>query len=116
MSFLLDPPLLVAAGATIEASGLPKPAKRALKGATLATFVGVSCALYLEKPWVRWFWRALGARSGRDWMLNSGVFSFRYQDNGWPTHVLAVLMFASYPVYLLLGSRLGARLRERRTS
>ena len=106
MSFLADPPMLVATGAMIERLVDDERVARAAEVAVVAAYVAVSGGLYLEAAWTRPMWRGLGARSGRDWMLNSGVFSFPVDDVGPATHVLAVALFATYPLWLRLGRRL----------
>jgi hypothetical protein len=103
MSFLLDPPLLVATGAAIE-RGLgdrPGPARHASRAA-IAVFVGVSAGLYANAPGLERLWRPLGARSGRDFMLGSGLAHPAEPGHG----VLA--LFALYPAWLALGRRLAA--------
>ena len=112
MSFLIDPPWLYANGRaygqlTREA---PDPRRDAMFVAgTMALFWGVSIALYLDQRWIGWFWRFLPARSGRDWMINSGVTRFDPSAAGSATHALAALIFAvAYPLALLAGWRRGA--------
>ena len=76
MSFLIDPALLYSSGRTYGQLTRSTPhAKRdaAFGAATMALFWGVSIPLYLDQRWTRPIWRACRARSGRDWMLNSGV-------------------------------------------
>ena len=106
MSFLLDPPLLVGAGAAIERVSPDERTARAAELAVTALFVGTSVLLYLNAPPVRWFWRACRATSGRDWMLNSGVFSFEHRHPSAATHVLAAGIFATYPLWPRLGRAL----------
>lgn len=102
MSFLADPPLLYATGYELARRGAPPAAA----GAVLGVFYGVSIPLYLDQRWIRWFWRLLPARSGRDWMLNSGVTRFDPDAAGTGTHVLAALIFAVvYPLALWAGWR-----------
>lgn len=107
MSFLLDPPALVMAGASAERKIHGERARAWVRRATLSSFIGVSTALYLDLPWTRPLWRAVRASSGRDWMLNSGVFRFEHRRPGWGTHLLAVGLFATYPLWYRLGERLG---------
>ena len=112
MSFLVDPPLLVAAAAAIEALGPEDASVRRLAHAGLvATFVGFSVGLYLEARPTSWLWKLVGARSGRDWMLNSRVTDFPYEHPSRRTHVTAALLFLTYPAWAHLGRRLGARHR-----
>ncbi len=109
VSFLADPPLLYATGREIGRRA-PAPARRPLAAATLALFWGVSIPLYLDQRWIGWFWRLLPARSGRDWMLNSGVLRLDPDGAGPPTHAAAALLFAvAYPLALVAGLRRGLR-------
>ena len=102
MSFLIDPPWLVATGAAIEAT-LPEPAATRVERAAVATFVVTSVSLYLNLGWTRWMWELCRAESGRDWMLNSGVFRFDHRRAGPRTHAAAALAFATYPLWPRLG-------------
>ncbi|WP_372789651.1 hypothetical protein [Paraconexibacter sp.] len=99
MSFLLDPPLLVATGAAIERVVPDEAAARTLSTATVATFVGVSTLLYLRAPvpGLSLLYRPFGAADGRDFMLGSGVVSFADREAGPRTHALAAAIFATYP-------------------
>ncbi|MEX2193787.1 MAG: hypothetical protein WD844_00745 [Thermoleophilaceae bacterium] len=109
MSFLIDPPLLYLNG---QAYARAAPGReRELGAATVAVFWVVSGALYLNQAWTRPLWRACRARSGRDWMINSGVLRIDEQRVGAGTHVVALLIFATYPLWLWLGVRRGARAR-----
>ncbi len=109
MSFLIDPPSLYANGRVT--AQLPGRAQRPVAAATLAAFLVTSVSLYANRPWTRWIWGLCRARSGRDWMLNSGVFRFPYGRVGRGTHVVSALLFASYPAFLILGHRHGRRRR-----
>ena len=111
MSFLVDPPLLVASGAIIETVAPDEPTARRLEGAVLATFVVTSVSLYANARWTRWLAKLCRAQSGRDWMLNSGVFHFDHEDAGLPTHVLSAAIFATYPLWIRLGRRVSGWLR-----
>jgi len=113
MSFLIDPALLYAGGRTYAATTPPqeRTAKNDLKVAaqTMACFYAVSVGLYLDRPWTKPIWRACRARSGRDWMVNSGVTRFDASRAGPRTHAAAAAMFATYPLWLWLGMRHGRR-------
>jgi hypothetical protein len=112
MSFLIDPPWLYATGRAYAATA---PEERqgataaALGAATMAVFWGVSVSLYLDRGWTAPIWRACRARSGRDWMLNSGVFRFPHHRVGTGTHAASAAIFATYPAWLWLGHRHGRR-------
>ena len=108
MSFLIDPPWLYATG-RLYGEKAPEPlqgrAAGALGAATMAVFWATSISLYLDRGWTGPIWKACRARSGRDWMLNSGVFSFPYKRVGGSTHAIAAGLFATYPLWLWLGHR-----------
>jgi hypothetical protein len=109
MSFLIDPALLYAGGRTYAATTPPE--ERTLKndlrvGAqTMAFFYAVSVGLYLDHDWTKPIWRPVRAKSGRDWMINSGVTRFDAAEAGPRTHKLAAAIFATYPLWLWLGMR-----------
>jgi hypothetical protein len=105
MSFLLDPPLLAASGAAIERADMaPEQARRARVG-TVAAFVGVSLALYANAPGLGRIWRPFGARSGREFMLGSGLARVDERRMGPARHGAALALFALYPLWLELGAR-----------
>ena len=108
LSFLLDPPLLVAAGAAYQRAPLDERQARAVDRATVATFVGVSTLLYLRAPGLSLIWRPFGCADGRDFMLGSGIKSFAGHRAGPRTHLLAAAIFATYPAWLKLGRRVSA--------
>jgi hypothetical protein len=112
VSFLIDPPWLYATGRAYgRLMPEPTPAARALQAATAGAFLATSISLYLDRPWTRPIWRACRAESGRDWMLNSGVFGFDHRRAGAGTHAVSALLFATYPWWLLLGERTERRRR-----
>lgn len=118
MSFLVDPPLLYANGRTYgrlapERAVGGRPVRVAGAG-LLALFYVVSVALYMNSPRVHWLARMCRAENGRDWMLNSGVLRLDHRSAGPRTHVAAALIFATYPLWLVLGYRHGLRTRRSR--
>lgn len=103
MSFLLDPPLLVAAGAAIE-RGLPdEDTRRKASLGVLAAFVGVSGALYANAPGLGAWWKPFRARNGREFMLTSGLARIDEAQMTRAHHAAALSLFALYPVWLSLG-------------
>jgi hypothetical protein len=115
VSFLLDPPALYVAGETY-ARGAPESAQGRTAGlvgaSVVAAFWAVSVSLWLDLPWVRWMWRATQARSGRDFMVGSGVVSAgRSHGVGACEHALAGLAFLLYPLWYWLGWDHGRRSR-----
>ncbi|MFA5786748.1 MAG: hypothetical protein WDA71_07190 [Actinomycetota bacterium] len=115
MSFLVDPPLLVAAGTAIGRLTEDEATTKKAEAAVLAAFLVVSIPLYLEAGWTRPLWRACRARGGRDWMLNSGLFSFDSDHSSWRTHTISAALFATYPLWLRWGTDLGRRLGGKKT-
>lgn len=112
MSFLLDPPMLVACGAA--STLLPDDrSRRFVRRAVLATFVGTSVGLYLNAPVTRPLWELCRAESGRDWMLNSGITRLEHDAPPLPVHVAAAALFALYPLWYRLGARLAPALDTR---
>jgi hypothetical protein len=78
---------------------------RVMGTATVATFLAVSVALYLDRRWTRPIWRLCGASSGRDWMLNSGLLRLDWRRAGAPTHLVSAAIFATYPYWWWRGLR-----------
>jgi hypothetical protein len=114
VSFLIDPALLAASGALIDRIAPDDQRATQLEAAVITTFVGVSAGLYINAEPTRWIWELCKAESGRDWMLNSGVFDLEHEDVGWRTHAVAIGIFATYPLWLRLGRRVAARRRAGR--
>ena len=111
MSFLIDPALLYAGGRAYDALA-PEEARTpardaAVTAGTMALFWGVSVGLYLDQGWTKPVWKLCRAQSGRDWMLNSGVFRFDWRRPSRRTHATAAAIFATYPLWLWLGLRRG---------
>lgn len=126
MSFLIDGPWLYATGNAYARltrgsdseppAAVPAPPggdRRALKrgAATIACFWGLSIPLYLNHRWTAPVWRACGAKSGRDWMVNSGVLRFDADRVSPRGHRVASVLFATYPLWLWLGYRNGLKKR-----
>ncbi len=113
MSFLIDPPLLVASGIAIEMAAPTPNAADTAEGTVLAVFLGTSISLYMEAKWTKPIWKLCRARSGRDWMVNSGVFHADCAEPSSKMNAAAALAFATYPAWLRLGRRIGRRLSSR---
>lgn len=113
-SFLIDGPWLLSIGwimgkilnKAVEDADDRKKAQLGLSIATIVIFYVTSISLYFNMEWTRWIWEMCGAESGRDWMINSGVFNFDHENVSGKGHVLAALMFATYPVWLKAGFKL----------
>jgi hypothetical protein len=115
MSFLIDPPWLYATGRAYgRLMREETPAARAVSRATLGVFLATSISLYLNRLWTRPISRACRAQDGRDWMLNSGVLRIDHRRVRTRVHVLAALIFATYPLWLMLGERSARRVPSAR--
>ena len=75
-------------------------------------FFAVSVPMYLNAEWTEPIWKPTGAESGRDWMINSRVFRFEHRRPTLRTHAAAAAIFATYPLWLRLGLKLGKRRRS----
>jgi len=115
MSFVLDPPLLVASGAAIEAvASEDEEAARRARAGVVALFVGVSLALYANLPGLGRIWRPFGSRSGREFMLTSGIAPVDERRISGVQHVAALSLFLLYPLWIRLGAALVRAQRGRR--
>jgi len=121
-SFLLDPFLLFVDGLLLalvwerrwRGRGLTKALPLGIGASILAIFWSVSISLWFDSAWTASFARWCGAETGRDWMLNSGVFHFDYRaPPSTALQAIAFVLFATYVGWLLLGARVGSRLGAR---
>jgi hypothetical protein len=104
VSFLLDPPLLLASGAIAEKTlGSDEAAAVRVEAVTVGAFVGVSAALYANWGPVASRWPTFGARSGREFMLTSGLAEVDEGSIGPLRHAAALSLFALYPLWFRLG-------------
>lgn len=106
MSFLVDPPLLVAAGAAIAKSGADDKQAAAIERGVLAVFLATSISLFFNARWTHWLARLCRAESGRDWMINSGVLKLDPKPLTATRVAAAAALFATYPAFVRLGRRL----------
>ena len=112
MSFLIDAPWLYTNGqayARLAPESAQDGVAKAVGAGTIAAFWIVSVSLYLNRAWTDPIAKACRAESGRDWMLNSGVFRFDHERATTRTHAASAALFASYPLFLWLGWRHGRR-------
>lgn len=97
MSFLLDPPALVILGMLLDRYVESVDRRNLIAAAIVGAFLVVSSLLYLDV--LPWWWG--GWIAGSDWMLNSGLPVDVKREPG--IDILAVLMFAAYPLWMRLG-------------
>lgn len=118
MSFLLDPPLLFAAGVGIGALAPDDTSATVAEAGTIGLFWSVSLSLWQDRGWVAWAPPLLGAESGRAFMLNSGdlnlgvPLAFDPAKRSSRRDAAAACIFATYPLWLHLGRRAGRRIRS----
>ncbi|MDD3718046.1 MAG: hypothetical protein PHP28_05210 [Actinomycetota bacterium] len=113
-SFLIDPPWLASLGflyakvtdRLYEDADKKARARKFLDLTTLGIFYVTSISLYFNREWTRWIWEMCKAESGRDWMINSGVFHFDHENVSPAGHAVCAALFATYPLALKLGYRL----------
>ena len=86
-----------------------KKTRSVLSFITILLFYVTSISLYFNLEWTRWIWEMCKAESGRDWMINSGVFKFDHQNVSPRGHAISAAIFATYPLWLKLGYRLAER-------
>lgn len=115
-SFLIDPPWLASLGfvygkVTDKIKDAEKKAKvrKFLDISTIGVFYVTSISLYFNREWTRWIWEMCKAESGRDWMINSGVFHFDHENVSPKGHAICAALFATYPLALKLGYKLAER-------
>ena len=101
MSFLIDPPLLLASGAAYARADAPRP--ELAGAATTAVFWAAGAAFYRNHPLTVPISRLFGSRDGQDFMINSGVLGIRYRPRARRTHLAALAAFATYPAWFFLG-------------
>ncbi|MFN2589276.1 MAG: hypothetical protein ABR518_00695 [Actinomycetota bacterium] len=113
-SVLLDPPMLFGSGWLAErvtrrlGPGRRESALDTLRVATITVFWVTSVSLYLNRPWTTWIWKMCRAESGRDWMINSGVFSFEHERPSAGVHALSAAILATYPLWFKAGVRVSS--------
>jgi hypothetical protein len=116
-SFLIDGPWLACLGWLYskttsrmfkEAEKRDK-ARKFLNVTTIGAFYVTSISLYFNMEWTRWLWEMCKAESGRDWMINSGVFKFDHENVSTKGHVISAAIFATYPLWLKMGYKIAAR-------
>jgi len=109
MSFLLDPPLLAASGA-VTGAALPDGRPQQIAGAvTVGAFIGGSLALYMNVPQIVNRWPLFGSRSGREFMITSGIARINERKITKAQHAGALSLFALYPLWFELGRRVVKR-------
>ncbi|TXT55324.1 MAG: conserved membrane protein of unknown function [Candidatus Thorarchaeota archaeon] len=111
MTFLIDPPLLFSFGFISYFIGAKvsdktnMPIGKILAVFSLFTIIFTSSSLYLNMSYMDWFWIPFqpAVTSGKDLMINSGLFSFESTDTAGLIDALAAIQIALYPLWIYLG-------------
>ncbi len=114
MTFLIDPALLIIFGYVSFVIGnalkhkTQLPISKALVIFSLCTIIFTSSSLYLNMGYVDFFWLPFmpAVTSGKDLMINSGIFSFESTTTTGLIDALAFLQIAIYPIWIYLGVKL----------
>ena len=114
MTFLIDPALLIIFGYVSFVIGnalkgkTEFPISNALVIFSLCTIIFTSSSLYLNFGYMDFFWLPFVpvVSSGRDLMINSGIFSFESTNTAGLIDALAFLQIAIYPIWIYLGVKL----------
>ena len=115
MSFLLDPPLMFAAGeayARAPESAQGRGAVVAAGAAAVGAAAIISTAAWLDLPVSRPLWKAMRAPSGRAYQLGAPLVPVRGPRRAGPReHALYAAGLLSYPLSFWLGWDRGRRRR-----
>jgi hypothetical protein len=65
--------------------------------------------LYANVPRLGLLWKPFGARSGREFMLTSGLAPVDEDRLRWRQHTAALSLFLTYPAWLAVGRRAARR-------
>ncbi|MGM0687047.1 MAG: hypothetical protein ACQET3_08775 [Promethearchaeati archaeon] len=114
MTFLIDPPLLVGLAMLSQylgskiTSGNSRKIGQLLALFSLCTIMFTSSSLYLNMWYMDWFWCPFQplVASGKDLMINSGIFSFESVNTAGLIDALAAFQIILYPVWIYLGYRI----------
>jgi hypothetical protein len=83
-------------------------------GVILVLFWVSSVGMYCEWSATAWMGKMMGDESGRDWMINSGIFNFDWRNLTVGSHILFGTLFAAYPLCLYTDLRIGYSVFGRR--
>ncbi|NWF95835.1 MAG: hypothetical protein HXY34_06800 [Candidatus Thorarchaeota archaeon] len=91
------------------------PIGTALAIFSLCVIVFTSTSLYLNLSYMNWFWMPFSpaVTSGRDLMINSGIFHFESVNTAGLIDALAAIQVLLYPLWTYLGLRLWHQLKKK---
>jgi len=114
MTFLIDPALLILLslvscwiGQLVESKTTASVGK-ILSIFSLCVIIFTSTSLYLNLWYMDWFWQPFTplVASGRDLMINSGVFHFESVNTMGLIDTLAAIQIILYPLWTYIGLRI----------
>ena len=120
MTFLIDPGLLIIfslvscwIGSRVK-DRTTKPIGRLLAIFSLCVIIFTSTSLYLNMWYMDWFWIPFSPAitSGRDLMINSGIFQFESTNTAGLIDTLAAIQIVLYPLWTYVGLRLWSKFKE----
>jgi hypothetical protein len=114
LTFLIDPPLLIFFGFITYSIGelcvnrTRLPVSQILAVFSVCTIIFTSSTLYLNLWFMNWFWQPFYpvVSSGRDLMINSGIFNFESENTTGLIDTLAFIQIALYPLWTYIGVKL----------
>jgi hypothetical protein len=116
VTLLVDPALLYASGYGLGRFSRDDTASAKTGALVAGSVLGLSVATYCDLPRTRAISKALGARSGRDLILNSwGVLKLDPEVRSPRRAAIVRAVFASYPVWMAAGLAAGRRGRARQS-
>ncbi|MGY5860108.1 MAG: hypothetical protein RTU63_12120 [Candidatus Thorarchaeota archaeon] len=114
MTFLIDPALLILFSLVscwighIVRNKTALPVGKILSVFSLCVIIFTSTSLYLNMWYMDWFWQPFAplVTSGKDLMINSGVFYFESTNTAGLIDILAAIQIILYPLWTFIGLRI----------
>ncbi|MHA1864754.1 MAG: hypothetical protein ACTSWA_13360 [Candidatus Thorarchaeota archaeon] len=114
MTFLIDPALLIIFSLVscwigqIVKDKTTMQVGKILSIFSLCVIIFTSTSLYLNLWYMDWFWQPFFplVTSGRDLMINSGIFNFESVNTSGLTDTLAAIQIILYPLWTYIGFRI----------
>ncbi|TFG27615.1 hypothetical protein EU528_12565 [Candidatus Thorarchaeota archaeon] len=114
MTFLIDPALLILFSLVSCGIGYSVrnktslPVGKMLSILCLCVILFTSTSLYLNLWYMDWFWQPFAplVTSGKDLMINSGIFHFESTNTAGLTDTLAAIQIILYPLWTFIGIRI----------
>jgi len=121
MTFLIDPGLLIIFSIIsywIEdrvKTRTTLPVGKILAVFSLCVIIFTSTSLYLNMWYMDWFWQPFSplVTSGKDLMINSGIFSFESTNTQGLIDGLAALQICLYPLWTAIGIKMLSYFKNR---